>query len=242
MAKSRKGTRKNRKPRIDVYEAVTASIIKALEGDVGEWTRPWAVAGLHRSATSGREYRGINQLITMFSAMEQNFGSNLWLTYHQATKLVGEGEKVLKGETGEQKGTRVVFWKFGDKEITVNGKAVLDNKGKPKTEHVLIYATSYTVFNVEQTNVDPAKFAKFAPALAGIERDGTCEAFVQGTGATIVNGGDRAFYSPSADHIGLPARTRFDDTGAYYATAFHELTHWTGSRDRCDRTFGATVI
>jgi antirestriction protein ArdC len=234
---TRSKKRSSRKPKVDVYEAVTNAIVEALEsGDVGSWTKPWTTGGLHRSASTGREYRGVNQLVTMFSAFAQGFTSNLWLTFNQASKLVGEGEKVLKGERGEQKGTKVVFWKFGDKEVKdANGKPVRNSDGTVRTERVLLFASHYTVFNVEQTNVPVEKYAKHLPATNDVEANEACEAFVAGTGATFVPGGDRAFYSPMADHIGLPPRERFDDAASYYATAFHELTHWTGHESRCDR-------
>ena len=58
------------------------------------------------------------------------------------------------------------------------------------------------------------------------------------TGADISHGGDAAFYSPSHDKIQLPNKATFQDAGSYYATAFHELTHWTSAKTRLDRTLG----
>jgi hypothetical protein len=40
---------------------------------------------------------------------------------------------------------------------------------------------------------------------------------------------------PSADRIQLPNKSAFDSEANYYATAFHELAHWTGSKNRLDR-------
>src|SRR5258708_2467567 len=47
--------------------------------------------------------------------------------------------------------------------------------------------------------------------------------------------GGGAFYRPSTDTIHLPARDRFENASAYYATALHELGHWTGHADRLNR-------
>ena len=47
------------------------------------------------------------------------------------------------------------------------------------------------------------------------------------TGATIQHGGNSAFYAPSRDAIQLPPFEAFRDKESYYATALHELTHWT---------------
>lgn len=40
---------------------------------------------------------------------------------------------------------------------------------------------------------------------------------------------------PSMDRIQLPQKSAFDSEASYYATAFHELTHWTGAESRLDR-------
>jgi antirestriction protein ArdC len=72
----------------------------------------------------------------------------------------------------------------------------------------------------------------------------SAEAFVAATGARLVEGGDRAFYSIREDAITMPDRYRFIDTKsgtateAFYATLLHELTHWTGASHRLDRQFG----
>ncbi|WP_258868273.1 zincin-like metallopeptidase domain-containing protein [Alkalilimnicola ehrlichii] len=36
----------------------------------------------------------------------------------------------------------------------------------------------------------------------------------------------------------MPDRHRFTKASAYYATAAHELTHWTGAEHRLNRRFG----
>ena len=43
---------------------------------------------------------------------------------------------------------------------------------------------------------------------------------------------------PSKDAIMIPEREAFSDGAAYYATLFHELTHWTGADKRLDRKQG----
>jgi antirestriction protein ArdC len=55
------------------------------------------------------------------------------------------------------------------------------------------------------------------------------------SGAVIHTGGDKAFYSPSTDHIQLPPESAFRGPPEFVATALHELSHWTGHRTRLDR-------
>jgi len=45
-------------------------------------------------------------------------------------------------------------------------------------------------------------------------------------------------YIPSVDQIHLPEYDSFKSGAGFYATAFHELAHWTGSKSRLDRQFG----
>ncbi|MEE8106314.1 MAG: zincin-like metallopeptidase domain-containing protein, partial [Planctomycetota bacterium] len=92
----------------------------------------------------------------------------------------------------------------------------------------------FHVFNIEQCDgveLDSVTLDE----LPEPERDAQCEAFVAGTGAIIHHGGSVACYRTGADDIRLPDRRAFVDAGAYYSTAFHELTHWTGPKSRYDR-------
>lgn len=67
----------------------------------------------------------------------------------------------------------------------------------------------------------------------------TAEHILETSGAAIVHGGTSACYLRYQDRIILPERPRFDKAEEYYATALHELTHWTGHPKRLDREFGA---
>jgi antirestriction protein ArdC len=51
----------------------------------------------------------------------------------------------------------------------------------------------------------------------------------------LSHGGDRAFYHASTDQIRLPELSSFQSLSGYYATAIHELGHWTGHKSRLDR-------
>ena len=47
--------------------------------------------------------------------------------------------------------------------------------------------------------------------------------------------GGGAFYRPSTDTIHLPSREQFEKAAGFYATALHELGHWTGLPNRLNR-------
>jgi antirestriction protein ArdC len=64
--------------------------------------------------------------------------------------------------------------------------------------------------------------------------------FIAATGADYREGfgGDRAFYATGPDYVAMPAFEAFNSAASYYATAFHELAHWTGNDKRLNREFG----
>ena len=211
----------------NIYKEVTQMVIDALKKGVGPWIRPWktATTGGHRNAFYGRTYRGINVLLLNIAAWKRGFTSNLWLTYKEAKKL---GGYVRPGE----KGTTVIFWKFVEvQEKDHEGKPVYDAEtGEPVVKKVP-FARAYTVFNVEQCEnlclperteekVSPADFLVSAERLLSLPR---------------IRWGGQAAYYPAQDIIVLPPRRAFRSRDDFYATAFHEITHWTGHPSRLNR-------
>jgi len=194
-----------------VYQIVTEQIIRRLEQGVAPWRQPWNVAH-PTNLLSKKPYRGINVLLLAV----RGYGSPYWLTYKQATVL---GGNVRRGEHG----TRVVFWKFDKHETeTPDGETV------EKTSAILRY---YTVFNVEQC--DGIKAPRPSRVVNPIEE---CDRIIAGMPhAPGFTQDVRAWYRPSNDTVGMPARNAFDSAESYYGTFFHELTHSTGHPSRVGR-------
>ena len=71
------------------------------------------------------------------------------------------------------------------------------------------------------------------------ERIESADRFLAATGATIQHSGNTAFYAPARDVIQMPPFEAFKDKESYYATALHELTHYTKHPSRLNRDFGA---
>jgi antirestriction protein ArdC len=95
----------------------------------------------------------------------------------------------------------------------------------------------YTVFNVDQCENLPDRvmtLGEIKPRNTD-ERDATIDEFLAGSGATIREGFGEAYYRPGDDFISLPAFEAFKSAATFYATAFHELGHWTGHKSRLDR-------
>lgn len=247
MSKTTKGGRgrKVEAEKRDIYAEVTETVAAQLEtilagiaaGTMPAWTCPWSRAGvavdLPYNAGTRRRYNGVNVFLLWLAAQDKGYASAAWLTFNQAREM---GGSVRKGE----KGTLVTLWRplmIAQKDA--NG-APLMKDGKPIKKQILMLK-HFTVFNVEQC--DGIDLAKFAPAPVtdlpgGFVANDEIEAWIKGTGAAIVEHGASAHYSPTGDRITLPTRERFEDAGAFYATATHELGHWTGHTSRLARDLG----
>ncbi|MEM1396152.1 MAG: zincin-like metallopeptidase domain-containing protein [Pseudomonadota bacterium] len=59
---------------------------------------------------------------------------------------------------------------------------------------------------------------------------------IEAMGVEYQEGGDRACYIPSQDRVHMPEVSKFKASELFYSTLFHELSHATGHKDRCDRT------
>jgi antirestriction protein ArdC len=206
-----------------IAQEVTQRILDQLKTGVCPWKQPWTAEGsglMPRNAVTGRAYSGVNVLLLWSQAQDKGYASPRWLTFKQA---LDAGGNVRKGE----KGCRVVFVSTFDKKNTETGE----------TDR-LPFLKAFTVFNVAQcdgltADVDATRAPKHQDS-----RDDDCEAFMASTGATIRHGEGRAYFRRQDDSIMLPEFETFTGASAYYATAFHELGHWTGAESRLNRTFG----
>ncbi|MGA7918408.1 MAG: zincin-like metallopeptidase domain-containing protein [Candidatus Acidiferrales bacterium] len=89
----------------------------------------------------------------------------------------------------------------------------------------------YTVFNVEQC--DGIAAPDVGRVVNPIEE---CESIVrQIPNPPATEQDSRAWYRPSTDTVGMPARNAFHSAEEYYSTLFHELTHSTGHPKRVGR-------
>ncbi len=208
----------------DQSGSITAMIIEAMEAGCPPWRKPWTgcMAASLPLRHNGEPYRGINVIFLWFSACQEGYNSARWLTFKQAQAL---GGRVRKGE----KATPVM--KYG----TVVKK---DDEEEEDKEKVFRFRRFYPVFNAEQIDGLPDSHydGMDPPRDLGTRADPELDAFFSSTGANIVtNDEPRAYYDMNMDQINIPPIGTFHDSGGYYATLAHEMTHWTGSESRLDR-------
>jgi antirestriction protein ArdC len=97
---------------------------------------------------------------------------------------------------------------------------------------------TFTVFNAAQVDDLPLSLTPVIEPCTAWDASEAADRILEESHARIRHGGARAFYMPSEDVIQLPPHTSFANATDYYATALHELTHWTGHVDRCSRPLG----
>lgn len=203
---------------MNVYEIITARIIKTMEQGEIQWKKSWnAQTQAPRNLVSGKLYSGIN----IFLLLSARYQSPFWLTFKQA---VEKGGTVRKGE----KGFPIVFGSKVEKED--------EQTGDKKEIGFLRY---YTVFNVAQIDglKDVPAVETHQISESGAEAIDAAEMIVNSMPdrPQILAGFTRACYSPSYDHVQMPTFRSFTGPAEYYSTLFHELAHSTGNENRLGR-------
>ena len=200
------------------YEKITEQIVKMLEGGTVPWRKPWNAGGsLPTSLSTGKPYRGINQMILGMVAMIDGYSSPFWGTYRQIT---AQGGQIRKGE----KSTSVTLWKPFEKE----------NADGEKVKR--FFMTTFAIFNAEQAEWEGEM--PTVPTMANHDPIAEAEAVASAylaEGPTFSHGGDRAYYSPAHDAIRIPEMGQFHSAEEYYSTLFHEMIHSTGHASRLNR-------
>lgn len=120
--------------------------------------------------------------------------------------------------------------------MTEVGQAIEEPSTATSSTKVVPLLRSFIVFNTAQIDALPERLQRRAPIPWNPCDE--AETLIAASGATLRHGDDRACYVPSEDAIQLPTQSWFPDAESYYATALHELTHWSGSANRCNRPLG----
>jgi len=211
----------------DTHRAVTEHIVAALAQGVATSIMPWHSGSTHlgrpRNALTNRPYTGINVLALWVIAQEKSYPSLYFASYRQWQQL---GAQVRRGE----RGSAILFYKKLEQE---------DVDGDAETDPPRYFLRASTVFNAAQVEgwlpPEPAR-------TSGVARIARVERLVVSSGARVREGRyDIACYDAAVDVIDMPHRKHFtgtptsNPTESFYAVLLHELTHWTGHKDRLAR-------
>lgn len=214
----------------DVYTIVNEKFIEMLERGVVPW-RPCVEQDAEAFAApingySGYQYRGINVLMLMGTAIDRGFDSNRWYTMKQINMLGGRVQK-------DQKGTPIVFAKKIERKE--DGKVVLDKKGNAVLRYFVTYTygwnLSQTTLKIETEDQGPG----LDPLLQQNQTMDAIRAYLEREGIETTNVGSRPTYNFVHDVVNLPDFTRAISPERWFSSAFHEIVHSTGHNSRLDR-------
>ena len=216
----------------DLHQQVTDRIIAHLEKGVVPWRKPWGFEQPAQNHFSGHVYRGVNFLyLNTIGADTPYFGT---------IKQINEaGGRVKKGATAEAVYFNDYLYYLDKKRITYEHYKSLSEGLKSKVKTVY-FLRMYPVFNMSQ--VEGVDVKPFIVPNYDLEKIEECEIFLGRITdkPTILEGGNKAYYMPSKDHIQMPYFEAFKHINGYYATLFHELAHSTGHGKRLNRDFATT--
>lgn len=206
-------------------QELVENLIDAMKQGTAPWQKPWT-ADAPFNAVTGRPYHGTNILnLAVKSSILGASEDPRWCTFDQAKE---KGWSIKKGS----KGTHVEFYKFDEKpKLDENGAPVLNADGQQEMQRSVV-VKNYVVFHASQIDgIGPYVPKTHDP----IEQHEKAERILKESGADIRHGGDAAYYQPKEDFVQLPDRNSFHSQADYYATALHELGHWTGHMNRLNR-------
>ncbi|HDX6309637.1 TPA: DUF1738 domain-containing protein, partial [Campylobacter fetus subsp. venerealis] len=215
----------------DFIQETADKIITALENGTAPWIKPWKAIDLQNTLpynpTTGKEYNGINSI----NLMLQGYSDPRWLTYNQAKSL---NAQVKKGE----KSTLIQYWQFSEKvdKLDEMGKPITNENGEIEKIEIPLETPKVffaNVFNAEQ--IENMSKLDIKPQIDEFKTIEAAENIIKNSGAKIVHKGNNAYYQPNSDTITLPPKESFISESAYYATALHELGHWSGHESRLNR-------
>ena len=216
----------------NVYQMVTDKIVEQLEKGIVPWQKPWTGAGIADGGAinyvSRRPYSMLNQMLLGREGE--------WLSFKQIQDC---GGKIKKGA----KSSIVVFYKimkYVEKQQESMGETSEEKKEKIHLVPVLRY---YNVFHIDDCTGIESKITKEEIEGKKHEPIETAEAVINDyisreKSLTFKNDqpSDKACYSPVEDLVVVPMMNQYDIVEEYYSTTFHELTHSTMKKSRCDRS------
>lgn len=202
---------------MDVYKMVTDRIIEELEKGNIPWQKGWSgtTEGAYNYVTR-KPYNLLNQMM-----LKHN---DAYLSFKQVNDLGGRVKKGAKAEQVFGKGRRV--------EEVENENGEIEKKVTWPFRYYSVYWIGDTTLEADKRDREVTEHEPIAEAERTIQ-----EYLLRETELTFENThpSNSAYYRPSTDTVVVPMMSQFAEVEEYYSTAFHELTHSTGSEKRLKR-------
>jgi|9_EtaG_2_1085328.scaffolds.fasta_scaffold04831_3 antirestriction protein ArdC len=231
----------------DIYQIITEQVIKGLEEGGHKWFQSWAgnTDTMTISHTTGKIYKGINQMLLSMSMYFNEYSSREFITFNQAKKL---GGKVKKGSVSD------IVVKY-NVSYYVNDKIKEGKRIYLKTDelNMPIIPKGYTQKDVNKS-MSVRYFRVFnLDCVEGVEDKHNIDDVIKGSVFEPIKEADLVYsnmrkkptlehrdnigcyYKPSQHLINMSSQDTFISSDDYYKVLFHELTHSTGHKDLLNR-------
>lgn len=229
---------KNSTPKLNnvTSKVINNLIDNVLNSPTFSWERTWqniANGATPYNPISKSVYSGFNKFMLQLHASIK--GCNQFATFNQIKNANG---KVNKGS----KSIPLLFfcWKYFD-SVTKKSYDEKTAKNLPANIQARLskfpFHNYFNVFSLSDCENIAFEEPKIEVKNTPIEK---CENLVnvwieKECKINVGIDNERAYYSPSTDHINMPHLQAFKDTEAYYMTMFHEIAHSTGIKKRLNR-------
>ena len=230
----------------DIYQIITDEVIKGLETQGLTWFKSWAgnEDAMTISHTTGKIYRGVNQLLLSMAMLTNEYSSKEFITFNQAKK---QGGKVKKGS----KSHKVVNWKVSYFVTDKNGKRIY-LKGNNQID--LVIPKGYTMDDVNKSMSANYYNVFNLDCVEGVEDKWSINEVIKGSVFEPIDEAEKVyanmrkrptlvhqdnigcFYRPGQHLVNMSSQETFDTPDDYYKVLFHELNHSTGHESILNRS------
>lgn len=217
----------------ELRKQITQQIVKALEGNVIPWRKPWSSspnAGRPANFVSKKPYSGVNPHLLRLHQLRFGYTSCWYGTFAQWKAAGFCVSKRPSHIPSGQYGCNTVF----ARPIT---KTTVDKDTGEEAKDTFHMLRFYTVFSADQVEGADEYRVQAEPGNGDVPDFEPAEQLVEASGADIrYQASDRAFYrrpTPEAswpdhsdgDFIVMPMKSQFHSQADLYATLMHELSH-----------------
>ena len=202
--------------------------INSLEEGIIPWEKMWQT-NIPENGITGKKYRGINNLILSYVALQRGYKDNRWCTYLQISK----NKWKLKDAKGQGVCIEYVGMKNkkNNKVYTFEEYKKIINEFPEKESEFSMRRYNYTVFNADLIE----GIEKNNDNIEKIISNDYIDNIIKNINVKYQEKGDEAYYNLIADEVVIPPSNTFKNTYAYYSTQLHEIAHATGHNTRLNR-------
>lgn len=205
---------------------------------------PWFKSTALPQNIEGRLYNGLNSIYLSLDSEKHGYELPVYTTFKQAQD---NNIRINKGE----KSTNIIYYNFiikdkNDNNIPLSFFNSLSKEEKREYK-IQSYSKLYNVFNLSQTNIKDVNIdlynnikERISPITNKTQEISIKELdnlikYQSWYTKIIEHGTLQAYYSQVQDHIKMPYKSLYLDSGMYYSTLLHEIAHSTGHIDRLNR-------